>query len=190
MQRQKAQQQIDVKPLEPTLIRASLVYQKSARQTPFRARPNKQLWPDELLLATSQYAHHLVSANTILIPMLNCEHTHYTYVSGWGFHKERLVGKTISLSDDFCGQVLQDLQILENPISDSRPCLSSRTCAAVLMAPLMHKSQLLGAILAIAPKETTQFSKENALSLQNFATEAGTVVGSTMRAFYGARSES
>ena len=118
-------------------------------------------------------ARKLIMAETVLLPLLNENGTHYTYRAGRGKHAEEIVGETLPLEFGICGWVwrhqrawwhgaLGELEAAERNQWEQE-------AASVILVPLFGKRQFLGGLAGINKIGGGDFTKRDLDLLTHFS---------------------
>ena len=118
-------------------------------------------------------ARKLIMAETVLLPLLNENGTHYTYRAGRGKNAEEIVGETLPLEFGICGWVwrhkrawwhgaLGELEAAERNQWEQE-------AASVILVPLFGKRQFLGGLAGINKIGGGDFTKRDLDLLTHFS---------------------
>ena len=98
-------------------------------------------------------ARKLIMAETVLLPLLNENGTHYTYRAGRGKSAEEIVGETLPLEFGICGWVWRHKRAWWHgalgELEAAERTRWEREAASVILVPLFGKHQFLGGLAGI-----------------------------------------
>ena len=98
-------------------------------------------------------ARKLIMAETVLLPLLNENGTHYTYRAGRGKSAEEIVGETLPLEFGICGWVWRHKRAWWHgalgELEAAERTRWEREAASVILVPLFGKRQFLGGLAGI-----------------------------------------
>jgi diguanylate cyclase (GGDEF)-like protein len=98
-------------------------------------------------------ARKLIMAETVLLPLLNENGTHYTYRAGRGKNAEEIVGETLPLEFGICGWVWRHKRAWWHgalgELEAAERTRWEREAASVILVPLFGKHQFLGGLAGI-----------------------------------------
>lgn len=136
---------------------------------------HNQLDLSSLLKLVAERAQNLVQAKTLLIPLLNKEHTEYTYKAGHGENTEEILGESLPIDFGICGWVWKHKRpwwrgVLKELTEDEKNTWEKQA-GSVLVVPLNGKRSFLGGIAAINKIELDEFTRRDMELLMLFATQ-------------------
>ncbi len=150
----------------------------NSQPTPSPAAPNKDL-EDELFLRNQQialfkevvtavrerldlesifqlvatFAQDLIQAETVLIPVLDEDSSHYTYRAGYGANADEIVGESLDINLGICGWVWKHRrpwwQGVLNELSEKERNQWEKEVGNVILVPLIGRNNILGGIAGI-----------------------------------------
>jgi diguanylate cyclase (GGDEF)-like protein len=136
---------------------------------------SRQLHLDKLLPLVAERARDLISAETVLIPVLDGDCEHYTYRAGSGKDAAEIIGETLPLELGICGWVWRNNRpwwggVIDDLEADERTRWE-KEATSVIMVPLMGRNHFLGGISGIRKTRIEQFTERDKDLLSLFATQ-------------------
>jgi len=139
---------------------------------------------NKIFQIVSERARDLISADTVLIPLLdeNCES--YTYRGGSGKNAEEIVGETLPLNYGVCGWVWKHKKpwwrgVLDE-LSDEERNRWEKEAGTMILVPLQGKRDFLGGIAGINEKGGSKFTRRDLNLLQLFASIVSVAIENAM----------
>ena len=108
---------------------------------------------DSIFSMVATLAKDLIKAETVLIPVIDGDCTHYTYRAGCGLHAEEIVGETLDINLGVCGWVWKHQRpwwhgVLEE-LSESERSRWEKEVGTIILVPLLGRGHFLGGIAGI-----------------------------------------
>ncbi len=130
------------------------------------------------LVAT--FAQGLIQAETVLIPVLDDDSTHYTYRAGFGVHADEIVGESLDLNLGICGWVWKHRrpwwQGVLDELSEQERNQWEKEVGNVILVPLIGRSNFLGGIAGINKIGGGDFDKHDLDLLTLLASQIATAI--------------
>ncbi len=132
----------------------------------------------------AERARALVSAETLLIPVIDPEGDTYSYRAGAGDNVDEVIGETLSLDYGLCGWVFRHNRpwwrgILDD-LSDAERTQWEKEAGTVILVPLRGKKGLLGGISCINKIGADEFSRRDFNLLKMFASIVSVAIENAM----------
>lgn len=133
-----------------------------------------------LLQMVADKVRVLISAETLLIPMLDDEHANYIYAAASGKDAEDIAGETFSTSIGMCGWVLQNQRPLLYGESD-RWTFDDKTPweegqVSAILVPLFVGHKIIGGIAGTGKEGATSFSVRDMELLQLISSQVSIAI--------------
>lgn len=130
------------------------------------------------LVAT--FAQNLIQAETVLIPVLDEDTTHYTYRAGAGLNADEIVGESLSIDLGICGWVWKHRrpwwQGVLDELSDEERNQWEKEVGNVILVPLIGRNHFLGGIAGINKLGGGDFDKHDLDLLTLLASQIATAI--------------
>lgn len=133
-----------------------------------------------LLDLVANKARDLIQAESILIPMLNKERTHYQYRAASGKNAELILGQKFLVRIGMCGWVLtKEIPLLFG--EGSEWLMDQKTqweagMQSALLVPLLSRGKIVGGISGMGKLGKLSFSQEDLETLMLFANQISTTI--------------
>ncbi len=142
---------------------------------------------DRVFRIVADRARELISAETLLIPIVDEVRQTYTYRGGAGKNAEEIVGETLPLNTGICGWVWQHKcawwrGVLEG-LSDEERTRWEKEAGSVILVPLQGRKGFLGGIAGINKISSREFDRRDLNLLALFASTVSIIIENAM-AFY------
>jgi len=128
----------------------------------------------------ADHARKLILAETILIPVLNDELSHYTYRAGCGKNSKDIVGQTLSLDEGLCGWVFRHRrpwwQSAMNELAEKEKNRWEAEASSLILVPLVSKGLIFGGIAGINKIGRSDFTQRDLDLLELFALQVSFAV--------------
>ena len=135
---------------------------------------------EKVFQLVSERARLLIQAETLLIPVLNSENTHYTYRAGCGKNSDEIVGETLPLEYGICGWVWRNKRAWwRGVLSDLEEQEKNKweyEAGHVILVPLIGKGHFLGGIAGINKLNGGDFTKRDLDLLTLFASQVSVAI--------------
>lgn len=177
----------------------------SSRPIPIRPSPTQAL-EDELFLRNQQialfkevvtavrdrldlesifqmvatFAQGLIQAETVLIPVLDNDSSHYTYRAGCGVNADEIVGESLDINLGICGWVWKHKrpwwQGVLDELSEQERNQWEKEVGNVILVPLIGRSNFLGGIAGINKIGDGDFDQHDLDLLTLLASQIATAI--------------
>jgi diguanylate cyclase (GGDEF)-like protein len=139
-----------------------------------------ELHLEKVFTLVAERARTLIQADTLLIPILDPECTHYTYRAGAGKNANEIVGETFPLEYGICGWIWRHQcawwhGALEK-LDDIEKTRWEREAGNVIAVPLIGKRHFLGGIAGINKIGGGDFTKRDLDLLTMFASQVSIAI--------------
>ncbi|OYW39278.1 MAG: hypothetical protein B7Z35_04915 [Hydrogenophilales bacterium 12-61-10] len=133
------------------------------------------------LVAT--FAQHLIQAETVLIPVLDEDSTHYTYRAGQGLNADEIVGESLEISLGICGWVWKNRRpwwrgVLDE-LDETERNQWEKEVGNVILVPMVGRSNFLGGIAGINKIGGGDFDQHDLDLLTLLASQIATAIDNT-----------
>ncbi|MDH5648323.1 MAG: GAF domain-containing protein, partial [Gammaproteobacteria bacterium] len=140
----------------------------------------RELNIQKVLQRVAQHAQKIISAETVLVPIVDENSKTYTYRAAYGKNADEIIGETLSLEFGVCGWVWKNrkpwwhgtIDKLEDPAKTQ--CLSDGK--NVIMVPMIGKDGFLGGLSGINKTNGKRFTERDLHLLSLFAAQAGIAI--------------
>lgn len=131
--------------------------------------------PALVLQLIADRAREIIQAETVLVPVLNAERTHYTYEAGSGEYAQEAVGESLPIDQGICGWVWRNKKpwwrgVLDELDENERTHWEARA-GTVLMVPLIGKGTFLGGLAGLRKLDGEDFTRADLNLLSLFASQ-------------------
>ena len=128
----------------------------------------------------AERARQLLGAETVTIPLLSRDQTHYSYRAAAGLNAEELAGAELPIEVGLCGWVLRNKKswwrgTLES-LEDNERNYWEKQAGNIILVPLRGKRRFLGGIAAIDKLDNSSFTKHDVELLGLFSRQVGFAV--------------
>lgn len=132
----------------------------------------------------SERARELISAETVLVPILDDNNETYTYRGGAGNNSGDIVGESLPLEFGVCGWVWKHKkpwwQGMLDELSDDEKNRWEQEAGNMILVPLQGKRQFLGGIAGLNKVDGSSFGKKDLNLLQLFASIVSVAIENAM----------
>jgi len=132
----------------------------------------------------SERARELISAETVLIPIIDTNNKTYTYRGGSGANANEIVGESLPMEAGVCGWVWKHKrpwwQGMLDELSDDEKNRWEQEVGNMILVPLQGKRQFLGGIAGLNKVDGTSFGKKDLNLLQLFASIVSVAIENAM----------
>ena len=139
---------------------------------------------EKVFQIVAKRARALISAKTLLIPILDCNNETYTYQGGSGENADEVVGESLPLNFGICGWVWQHKrpwwQGMFNELDEEDKSRWADDVGNTILVPLQGKSQFLGGIVGLNKEGGDSFDKNDLNLLQLFASIVSIAIENAM----------
>ncbi len=122
----------------------------------------------------------LLKADTVTVPLLSRDQSHYTYRAAAGLHAEELLGAELPISVGLCGWVLRHRKPWwRGAVDELEPHERNeweRRAGKIILVPLAGKRRFLGGIAAIDKSDGSDFDEHDLELLSLFSRQVGFAV--------------
>jgi diguanylate cyclase (GGDEF)-like protein len=141
---------------------------------------SSELSLEKVFRLVAERARTLIQAETLLIPIINTECTHYSYRAGVGKNVDEIVGETFPLSFGICGWVWHHKRpwwrgVLAE-LDESEKTKWEHEAGNVIVVPLIGKRHFLGGIAGINKVGGGDFTKRDLDLLTMFASQVSVAI--------------
>ena len=139
---------------------------------------------DKVFQIVAKRARELISAKTLLIPILDSNNETYTYQGGSGENADEVVGESLPINYGICGWVWQHKkpwwQGMLNELNEEEKNRWADDVGKTMLVPLQGKHQLLGGIVGLNKEGDNSFDKNDLNLLQLFASIVSIAIENAM----------
>ena len=139
---------------------------------------------DKVFQIVSERARELISADTLLIPLLDDNCTTYTYRGGSGVNSEEIIGEALPIEFGVCGWVWKLKrpwwQGMLNELSHEERNRWEKEVGNMILVPLQGKRHFLGGIAGLNKTGGGSFDKKDLNLLQLFASIVSVAIENAM----------
>jgi diguanylate cyclase (GGDEF)-like protein len=139
-----------------------------------------ELHLEKVFQLVAERARSLIQAETLLIPLINAECTHYTYRAGSGENVDEIVGEALPLEYGVCGWVWRHKRAwwhgLLAELDDAEKTKWEHKAGNLIVVPLVGKHHLLGGIAGIDKMGGGDFTKRDLDLLTMFASQVSIAI--------------
>ncbi|MFK5894954.1 MAG: EAL domain-containing protein [Pseudomonadota bacterium] len=132
----------------------------------------------------AKQARELISAETVLVPILDEECEIYTYRGGAGKNSDEIVGESLPRNFGICGWVWEHKRawwrgVLEE-LDDKERNLWEKEAGTVILVPLIGRKHFLGGIAGFNKQGNIEFDRRDLNLLSIFASTVAIVIENAM----------
>mgnify|MGYP001228304302 CR=1 FL=1 len=139
---------------------------------------------DKVFALIVDRARELISAETVLLPLLNRDCNEYTYRAGSGANVDEIVGESLPLDFGICGWVWKHKRPwwrgVLSELSEQEKNLWEKDAGTLLMVPLVGRQHFLGGIACIDKSGGGEFSESDLHLLELFAGQVAIAIENAM----------
>ncbi|MBT8120822.1 MAG: bifunctional diguanylate cyclase/phosphodiesterase [Gammaproteobacteria bacterium] len=139
---------------------------------------------EKIFKIVSERARELISAETVLIPILDDNNETYTYRGGSGNNSSDIVGQSLPLEFGVCGWVWKHNKPwwlgMMDELSDEEKNRWEKEAGNMILVPLQGKHQFLGGIAGLNKLDGSSFGKKDLNLLQLFASIVSVAIENAM----------
>ena len=108
---------------------------------------------DEIFLMAATFTQGLIGAETVLIPVLDTDCTHYTYRAGCGLNADEIVNESLDINLGICGWVWKHKRPwwrgVLNELSEKERNQWEKEVGNIILVPMTGRNHFLGGIACI-----------------------------------------
>jgi len=139
-----------------------------------------QLNLQQVLKMVSEKAMQLVKADSLLVPVLNKQQTHYEYQATCGKNAKLILGQAFPISTGMCGWVLQHQKALlfgkNYPWEMDVKTIWEEGKESALLVPLISRRKIVGGISALGKQGGGSFTERDMQLLTLFASQVSVAI--------------
>jgi len=139
---------------------------------------------DKVFQIVSERARELISADTLLIPLLDDNCATYTYRGGAGENSKEIIGESLPIAFGVCGWVWKHKrpwwQGMLNELSHEEKNRWEKEVGNMILVPLQGKRHFLGGIAGLNKTGGGSFDKKDLNLLQLFASIVSVAIENAM----------
>lgn len=139
---------------------------------------------DKVFQIVSERARELISAETVLIPLLDDNCQTYTYRGGAGINADEIIGESLPLEYGVCGWVWKQKkpwwQGMLDTLSSEEKNRWEKEAGNMILVPLQGKRHFLGGIAGLNKTDGGVFDKKDLNLLQLFASIVSVAIENAM----------
>lgn len=135
---------------------------------------------EKLFNLVAEKAQLLIKAETVLIPLLNVNHSSYTYVAGCGKNIDEIVGESLPIDMGVCGWVWKHKRpwwrgVLDE-LEEHERNKWEKEAGTIILVPMTGKRHFLGGIVGINKEGGNEFDKHDLDLLTLFAQQVAIAI--------------
>jgi diguanylate cyclase (GGDEF)-like protein len=139
---------------------------------------------EKVFQIVAKQARELISAETLLIPILDEECEIYTYRGGAGKNSDEIIGESLPRNFGICGWVWEHKRawwrgVLEELDDDERN-FWEKEAGSVILVPLVGRKHFLGGIAGINKQGNSEFDRRDLNLLSIFASTVAIIIENAM----------